>query len=261
MTHAISVIKVGGAILDNQDSLQALLVALYQAQLPFVLVHGGGSLTDHMLLQAGFSSEKKDGQRITPESQINVVTGALAGAANKQIVAVAQQAGFSALGLSLADGPLLYVQQNPALGRVGEPIADTTEGIGGHILPLLLRQGILPVVSSIGIDHQGQLLNVNADYAAAALANQLSARLILLSDVDAIRDATGTPLAVLEFHQARDLLSENFIVGGMKVKLAAALHAAERSRRMTAITGWGNPESVIALLQGEMRGTCILPAV
>lgn len=260
MASTYSVIKVGGAVLDHPNALANLLTALAETRTPFVLVHGGGSQTDHMLKQAGYQSEKINGQRVTPQAHMDIVTGALAGTVNKRIVGIAQRAGFKAVGLSLADGPLLYMQRNHQLGCVGEPSIDNQDGIGATLLTLLLAQGFLPVVSSIGVDQTGQLLNVNADYAAAALANVLGARLILLSDVSAILDASGKPLNVLAFSEAQRLLQQDFILGGMKVKLAAALLAAERSRRITAIAGWAQPESVIALLHGEYRGTCILPA-
>lgn len=260
MESSYSVIKVGGAVLENPNALFTLLSNLSHSKKPFVLVHGGGSQTDRMLQQAGLQSQKVQGQRVTPEDHMDIVTGALAGSVNKRIVSTAQQAGFQAIGLSLADGPMVYMQQNHALGCVGEPVQDSHDGIGAAVLTLLLEQGFLPIVSSIGVDQTGQLLNVNADYAAAALANVLAARLILLSDVNAILDAEGKPLSVLSFAQAQQLLQQDFIQGGMKVKLAAALLAAERSRRITAIAGWAQPESVIALLQGEYRGTCILPA-
>lgn len=258
-TPSLTVIKVGGAVLSNPKALHQLLSTLHSSALPFVLVHGGGQTTDNMLAQAGFETQKKDGQRITPADHMPVVTGALAGVANKTLVTQAQAAGFIAVGLSLADGPLVPLEQNVSLGCVGEPSLSGTLESGRTVLDALLQAAVLPIISSIGVTTQGVLCNVNADLAAAAIADLLEAPLVLLSDVPAIKDAHGNPVGSLTLPEAESLLEEDFVQGGMRVKLAAAILAAQRARRSTAIAGWADPDTVIALLHGDAGGTQIHP--
>lgn len=259
-TPTVTVIKVGGAVLSNPAALNRLLSVLHASALPFVLVHGGGQMTDEMLAQAGFKTEKRDGQRITPTDQMRVVTGALAGVANKSLVVQAQTVGFVAVGLSLADGPLVSLEHNASLGCVGEPSVHGKLESGRMVLAALLRAKALPIISSIGVTEDGILCNVNADLAAAAVADLLEAPLILLSDVPAILDAQGHPVGSLTIPEAEVLLEQDFVQGGMRVKLAAAIHAAQRARRTTAIAGWADPDTVIALLHGHAGGTQIYPA-
>ncbi|MCH8500310.1 MAG: acetylglutamate kinase [Aliidiomarina sp.] len=257
-SKAVKVIKVGGAILENQTALANFLAAVKASGELVVIVHGGGNAVDQQLHQAGLSSTKIDGQRVTSAEQIDLIVGALAGTTNKALVAAAQKAGISAVGLSLADGPLCGLEPVPSLGLVGEPKTEATENTTGEaLIHCLLTQGFCPVISSIGIDDQFQLRNVNADYAAAAIAMLLQAELFLFSDVPAILDLQQNPINELSLVEARVLLTEPFIKGGMQVKLKAAILAAERSRRSTAIAGWADAQTVIALLRGERLGTHI----
>ncbi|WP_157981112.1 acetylglutamate kinase [Aliidiomarina haloalkalitolerans] len=258
MTSAvIKVAKVGGAILDNPQALAAFLQAIAVSQVPVVLVHGGGTTVDQQLQQAGFISEKVNGQRVTAVEHMPIITGALAGTTNKKIVAAAHGAGLKAVGLSLADGPMCALKRVAALGCVGEPMANAEKLPGVELLQLLLSSGFFPIVSSIGLDQDQTLCNVNADYAAAAIAMALNAELLLFSDVPAILDGHNNPINEISLAEARLLLSQPFIQGGMQVKLKAAILAAERSRRSTAIAGWADAQTVVAVLQGECLGTHI----
>ena len=152
---------------------------------PVVLVHGGGCVVDDMLAQAGFTSEKKNGLRVTPNEQMPIISGALAGNVNKQIVATASQVGLNAVGLSLADGNMVSCTLNPnGLGAVGIPKAQHSK-----LLDSLLKADFLPVVSSIGMlaaneQQAGELVNVNADDAAVVICQLLNAQLLLLTDVN-----------------------------------------------------------------------------
>ncbi|MCO4320911.1 acetylglutamate kinase [Aliidiomarina quisquiliarum] len=257
------VIKVGGAALTAPAQLLDLLAAvkLALAGRPWVLVHGGGATVDEWLTQAGQASSKIHGQRQTPANHMPLVTGALAGYTNKILVTIAQQAGLRALGMSLVDGVALPLQQNFALGCVGSPnwlaLENNHSGFG-QVLKSLLAAEITPVISSIGCFENGQLANVNADLAAAAIALVLDAELLLLSDVDAILDASGHAIGDISLSAGYALLEQSFVQGGMHVKLQAALEAASRCRRTTAITSWQKPTQVVALLQGGSVGTRIL---
>ncbi|EGN75849.1 N-acetyl-gamma-glutamyl-phosphate reductase, common form [Idiomarina sp. A28L] len=260
------VIKVGGALLENGNLLEQnldsplnkLLIALRRSQQPFVLVHGGGSAVDSMLHKAGLTSKKVNGQRVSAPEHMDIIVGALAGTTNKKLVQAAHQNGFSAVGISLADGPLWAMNKNAELGMVGQPALSGFSAPGKALLNTLLENGFTPIISSIGLTVDSQLCNVNADYAAAAIAMALDADLLLLSDVPAILDAQQQEIGEITLTVAKELASENFVKGGMKVKLEAAIFTSEFSRRTTAIAGWADSAAVIAHLQGLPQGTRIV---
>lgn len=257
------VIKLGGAALAAPEQLKELLAQIQQAlgTRQWLIVHGGGATVNEWLNQAGETSTKLNGQRITPAHHIPLVVGALAGYTNKKLVVLAQQAGLQALGMSLLDGLALPLNHHAELGCVGTPnwdVIEANKAIYSPLLQSLLTVGVTPVISSVGVLENGQLVNVNADMAAAAIALALQAELLLLSDVDAILDASGQTIGDITLSAGYALLEQSFVQGGMYVKLQAALEAASRCRRMTAITSWQRPAQVVALLQGGSVGTRIL---
>ncbi|MDX1269487.1 MAG: acetylglutamate kinase, partial [Oceanisphaera sp.] len=145
------VIKLGGTLLESDKALAALFTTLKtfidDSGRPLLLVHGGGVLVDNQLKAMGLTSTKKDGLRVTPFDQIPVIAGALAGTANKLLLAQAIAHGINSVGLCLADGGLCRVSQlDPELGAVGQ-----IEGGDATLVSTLLNGGFLPVVSSIGI--------------------------------------------------------------------------------------------------------------
>tara|TARA_R110000737_G_scaffold246548_2_gene256907 strand:+ start:1029 stop:1826 length:798 start_codon:yes stop_codon:yes gene_type:complete len=255
------VIKIGGAILDgynqgNSSALTALLsvIASLKDQ-AVVLVHGGGCVVDEMLRQAGFSSEKKHGLRVTPKAHMAIVSGALAGNVNKAIVASAAQLKLPAVGLSLADGQMVRCQLSPlAIGQVGVP-----QPFSSALLDTLLKANFLPVVSSIGALDNGELVNVNADDAAVVICQLLNANLLLLSDVNGVKGAAGEYLSSLNGQQAEQLIASGVIAGGMTAKVNAALQAANKLRRSIAVASWQSPEQIVDLLNGVNIGTRIYP--
>jgi acetylglutamate kinase len=250
------VIKIGGAILEKADALSALLniIATLKEQ-AVVLVHGGGCVVDEMLSQAGFTTEKKNGLRVTPKEQMPIIAGALAGSVNKSIVATAASLNIQAVGLSLSDGDMVNCSlSDKDLGMVGEPSAHNSK-----LLDTLLNRHFLPVISSIGSLKNGELVNVNADDAAVAICQLLNAELLLLTDVNGVKDDGGEYIASLNKKQADVLISEGVIAGGMTAKVNAALYAANQLRRSIAVASWQSPEQIINLLNGENIGTRIQP--
>lgn len=131
-----------------------------------MIVHGGGYLVDELMAKLQLKSVKKDGLRVTPYDQIPIIAGALAGTANKMLQGQAIKDGINAVGLSLADGGLCHVEElDPELGAVGKATpGDST------LLQAILATGAMPIISSIGLTAQGQMMNVNADQAAVAVA-------------------------------------------------------------------------------------------
>jgi len=250
------IIKVGGALLESPDGQTQLFSTISQlvAQgIHVVLVHGGGCLVDQWLTAAGMSSEKLDGLRVTPSSQIELVTGALAGAANKKLVAAAKSTTLNVVGLSLADGDMVTANYlDPRLGQVGFCQANER-----GLLISLLASGYTPIISSIADDGEGNLLNVNADQAAQVIAQLLNGKLILLSDVPGVLDANKQLIATLTPQHAQQLSEDGVIVGGMKVKVDTAFATANELGDSIVIASWKEPQNLLALIKGGSCGTLI----
>ncbi|KHM49818.1 acetylglutamate kinase [Pseudoalteromonas distincta] len=255
MSKKTWVIKLGGAVLNTENAAKALFDVLSeQKNDEFVIVHGGGALVDTWLKQAGFASAKHQGLRISPAEQMPYIVGALAGCANKQLMTQAISAGHKPVGLSLFEAGVTATQKLKALCLVGK-----CKSNDDSIVNDLLKIGRLPIVSSIGFDEQGLWYNVNADEAAAAIASNLNAELIFMTDVEAVLDENKQPLHQLDTKHIDTLITNGVIVGGMEVKVKTSLHAAQHLRRGVYISSWQKPENLTALLQGEHVGTKITP--
>jgi len=250
------VIKIGGAILEKSEALHKLLSVISTIKnQPIVLVHGGGCIVDDMLNQAGFTTVKKNGLRVTPIEQMPVISGVLAGNVNKTIVAQANSLHLNAVGLSLNDGNMIKCSISPlGLGAVGEPKAAQSK-----LLDNLLKAEFLPVVSSIGALASGELVNVNADDAAVVICQLLNAELLLLTDVNGVMDDKGNYIENLTEQDANLLIQSGVIHGGMTAKVNAAFHAANQLRRSIAVASWQAPEQIQNLLSGANIGTRIIP--
>jgi len=252
------VIKLGGVLLDNEEALERLFMALVtyrqQYQRPLVIVHGGGYLVDELMKKLNLPVVKKAGLRVTPADQIDIITGALAGSANKTLLAWAVKNDINAVGLSLADGGSVVVTQlSEELGNVGK-----AEVGSPALINTLTGAGYLPIISSIGITAAGELMNVNADQAATALAATLGADLILLSDVSGILDGKGQRIPEMTTQKAEQLIEQGIITDGMIVKVHAALDAARFLGRPVDIASWRHAEQLPALFNGTAIGTRIL---
>lgn len=250
------VIKLGGAALSSKKTLDHFFNEINQYRAlstrPLVIVHGGGMLVDEALKNAGFKSEKKRGLRVTPSEQIPLVVGALAGTANKFLQSCAIKNGIKAVGLSLADGDLCTVCKavDTDLGCVGSAAPNNPQ-----FLQLVLERGYLPIISSIGISAYGEMLNVNADQGAVAVAGALDGELVILSDVSGVLDEKGILMSSLDEQKAKQLIANGVIADGMVVKVNAAFEAAKSLGRAIEISSWRNPETLHALFSGSNVGT------
>ena len=162
------IIKLGGVLLDSEEALERLFTALVNYreshQRPLVIVHGGGCVVDELMKGLNLPVKKKNGLRVTPADQIDIITGALAGTANKTLLAWAKKHHIASVGLYLGDGDSVKVTQlDEALGHVG-----LAQPGSPKLINTLLEGGFLPVVSSIGVTEDGLLMNVNAASAVAA---------------------------------------------------------------------------------------------
>lgn len=251
------VIKVGGTLLESPDTAKAFfnVIATLQQTLPVVLVHGGGSRVAALLEALNFKSTKLHGLRVTPPEQLPYVVGVLAGTVNKTLCSWAMQAGIATVGLSLLDGRMC----------IGEPLGSEYGAVGKvrpqqpQFLESVLNLQQLPIISSIAADKHGALLNVNADDAAAAIAELIKGELVLLSDVPCVLDADKLPIATLNQEQVNALIAQNVIQGGMAVKVRAAIATANQINSVVRIASWKTPQQLLGLLAGEAVGTAILP--
>ncbi|CAB0151438.1 Acetylglutamate kinase [Pseudidiomarina piscicola] len=248
------VIKLGGKMLQDEAALAQFFTTVQRlaALRPLTLVHGGGAQVQSLLERLGTVSQKLDGQRITPADHMPIVAGVLAGDVNSQLCAIAAQHGLQSVGLTAQAGAMLKCDIDSKRGAVGHPQAGSS-----HLLQLLIDNDYLPIVSSIGISPDGQRLNINADLAAAAIAQALHADLILLTDVEGILDHNGQLIESITAAQAPALISEGVVREGMVVKLNAALQAALQSRRSIAVAGWHDANALTRLAKGEAAGTRI----
>jgi acetylglutamate kinase len=166
-----------------------------------------------------------------------VAAAVLRGVVNSELVAGLRDLGVDAVGLSGVDGGLLIAERIPALGLVA-----SVTGVRRDLIDAVLVGGQVPVVAPLARDADGIVCNVNADDAAAGLAAGLGARqLVLLTDVDGVRDADGHKLSTLTVAEAEHLIDSGVIAGGMVPKVRAALSAL----------GWGDAEAIIADASAE----------
>lgn len=259
------VIKLGGALLENPAANAPFFVALaqfIQHNQNVVLVHGGGKSVDRHLELLGFKSEKRDGIRITPSEHMQEIAGVLAGQMNARLVGLLQSRGVNAVGLTLADGATTTARKTEKFafdaGRVGE-----ITGGDASLIQTLLRNGCTPIFSSIGMDSAGELLNINADEAAAAIARLVSARqLVLLTDVAGVIDNAGNIISSLDRNSVDRLTQSGAITGGMIAKVRAALEASEQAGVATLVAGWNDANVLQALSNAgneTFSGTLFLP--
>ncbi len=231
------VVKLGGALLDRPESSPALFAAIARLHRArpggVIIVHGGGAAVDRHL-------------------------AALAGAMNTRLVGVLRAAGLPAVGLSLGAAEI-ECRKTSAFsfdpGRVGEVV-----GGRGRLLSVLLDEGFVPVLSSIGLDAEGAMLNVNADEAAAGVARVIAAaELVLLTDVAGVLDADGVLLPRLDGAAIEHGIAAGWISGGMIAKVRGAAAAARSAATPVRIASWSDPAPILALAEGSRgsAGTCI----
>ncbi|GBD23024.1 Acetylglutamate kinase [bacterium HR29] len=249
------VIKVGGSTIDRGEAGIEGIAALAKSGERVVVVHGGGPEATRWLEAMGIPTRFERGRRVTDERVLPVVAAVFAGLVNKRLVAALAEARVSAVGVSGVDGGLLPCRiADPELGFVGEP-----ETPNPAVLEALLAAGFVPVVAPIGFVRAAdrtELVNVNADTVAAALGAALRATEVnFLTDVEAVRGRRGEPLTALTASEARALIAEGVIAGGMIPKVEACLAAAARGVPARIL----HARDAARLAAGTPPGTLVLP--
>ncbi len=246
----IVVVKLGGTTLADQQQVLAEVASVARRR-PVVLVHGGGKRMTEWLERMGVETRFENGLRVTDPAALEVAAAVLRGIVNSELVAALRDAGCDAVGLSGVDGGLLIGRRIPDVGLVA-----TVTGIRRDLLDSLLVAGQVPVVAPLARDDVGVVCNVNADDAAAGIAAGLGARqLVLMTDVDGIRDATGSKLDSITPEQAEALIADGTIRGGMIPKVKAALSALAWEGTEAIISDGSAPSALERSLSDPTFGT------
>jgi len=235
------VIKYGGHAMGDAalaDAFARDVVLLKQVGIEPIIVHGGGPQIGAMLERLKIKSEFVDGLRVTDAETVEIVEMVLSGSINKQIVSAINAAGGRAVGLSGKDGNLMSVRKLRRtrretdsniekivdLGFVGDP-----SHVDPELLDSLTSSDIIPVIAPIGVGEDGATYNVNADTAAGAIASAVNAaRLLMLTDVTGVLDKEGGLIADIGVEQARLLIEDGTISGGMIPKVETCIEAVEK---------------------------------
>lgn len=226
------VVKVGGRAMDDAALRRAFaedLILLSWVGLQLVVVHGGGPQVDAMLDRLGIAARFTSGLRITDEETLPVVEMVLSGSVGKELVRVIGEQGGKAVGLTGKDGGLVIARKVDAVGpdRVDPGLVGEVVAVDPTVLRRLGGE-FIPVIAPIAMTEAGVTLNINADPFAARLAVALGAeKLVLLTDVPGVKDATGALIPTLGAARARELIAGGVVAGGMIPKVENALHALE----------------------------------
>ena len=265
------VIKYGGHAMGAEDTAKAFardIVLLEQTAINPVVVHGGGPQIATMLKRLGIHSEFAAGLRVTDAATIEIVGMVLAGSINKQLVGYINEAGGKAVGLCGIDGNMVMaskanrtmvdpgsnIEKVVDLGFVGEP-----EKVDLTLLNQLIGYELIPVLAPLATSRTGQTFNVNADTFAGAVAGALKAkRLLLLTDVPGVLDKSKQLIKQLSADEARRLIADGTISGGMIPKVETCIDALERGVEGVVILDGKVPHAVLLELFTELgAGTLI----
>ena len=238
----LTIIKVGGKIVEEEDTLQQLLIDFTKIEGAKILVHGGGRLATKMAEQLGVENRMIDGRRITDENMLRIVTMVYAGLINKTIVAGLQALGLNAVGLTGADMNVIRSEKRP-VQTIDYGFAGDVKEVSTNALTLLLQHEFIPVLSSITHDKKGLLLNTNADTIAAETAKSLAKFFdvtlvycfeksgVLMDEND---DNSLIPMINREIYE--NYKSAGIIRGGMIPKLDNSFEALDAGVKQVVIT-------------------------
>lgn len=233
------VVKFGGkAMVDNQlkASFAQDIVLLKYVGINPVVVHGGGPQIDKTLERMGIVSRYMQGMRVTDPETLDIVEMVLVGKVNKEIVGLINRQGGMAVGLSGKDGNLVLARKmNVSVASDGEAHEIIDLGMVGEIIEInptvinsLGENKFIPVIAPVGVGEQGETYNINADLVAGHIAESLGAeKLILLTDVEGVKNKKGDLLSALKIRQACGLIEDGVVAAGMIPKVRCCIEALE----------------------------------
>lgn len=253
------VVKFGGHAMGDAEAMASFardIVLMKQCGVNPVVIHGGGPQISQMLERLQIRSEFAEGLRVTTQETVEVVEMVLAGAINKRIVAAINAQGGRAVGLSGKDANLIVcekalkrtkdpdsnIERVLDLGFVGEPAE-----VNPHVLELFIESDLIPVVAPVGAGRDPEeTYNINGDTAAGAVAGALkAARLMLLTDVQGVKDREGQVLTRLTRADIEALIADGTISGGMIPKVETALYGIDRGVEAAVILDGRTPHALL----------------
>lgn len=242
MKDKLTIIKVGGKIVEEKESLDSLLSDFAAIEGFKLLVHGGGRSATKVAAQLGIETLMIDGRRVTDDAMLDVVTMVYGGLVNKKVVARLQSLGIDALGMTGADMNIIHSHKRPVksvdYGWVGD-----VDSVNGEALSALLRSGVVPVVAPLTHDGEGHLLNTNADTMAGETAKGLApffdvSLVYCFEKPGVLRDENDDDSVIAEIDPAlfASLKEEGIVTGGMLPKLENAFNALDHGVGEVVIT-------------------------
>ena len=242
----LNIIKVGGAVVEDEESLSGLLMSFSSLRGTKILVHGGGKIATEVATKLGIETQMIDGRRVTGAEMLKVVTMVYGGLVNKNVVARLQALGVNAIGLTGADMNLILSVKRPVelvnFGYVGD-----VKYVNVRALAALLGTGAVPVFAPLTHDKEGTILNTNADTIASALARALSEKysvtLTFCSSIPGVLKDVGDPTSLIKTVSKADfesMVSDGTISEGMIPKLQNAFDAINAGVSKVVITSASN---------------------
>ncbi|MCS5489504.1 acetylglutamate kinase [Algoriphagus limi] len=256
----ISVIKIGGNVIDNPEKLEEFLQQFAKFPGYKILVHGGGVMASRFGESLGVMPEMVDGRRITDKDTLDIVTMVYAGLINKNLVASLQALGVNAIGMTGADGNAIRSEKRP-FKEIDYGFVGDVKEVNTSMIRHLLDANLVPVFNAITHDGNGQLLNTNADSIASAVATSLSrgneVNLYFCFNkagvlVDEKNENSIIPLINEDIYA--ELRKENVIHSGMIPKLDNAFAALQKGVNHVWI---GKAENLLLSTKGKLSGTVI----
>ncbi|GCE16468.1 acetylglutamate kinase [Dictyobacter kobayashii] len=249
------VIKLGGSTLEHQRAVLQDIIWLRALGAYPVLVHGGGPYINEWLTKLDLPTRFVNGLRVTDAATLNVVRMVLLGQVNQGLVLMASQMNGKAIGLCGTDGGMVRAHMaDERLGFVGE-----VDAVDPTPVEALLKEGYIPIVAPLGEGPDGTCLNINADLVAAHMAGALNAeKLIFLSNVAGICRADGSLISELRESEAKQLIDEGVINGGMIPKVTACLDALVAVPRVHIVDGRDSHVLLRELFTDKGAGTMII---
>jgi len=270
------VVKLSGKVTEAHDRLISLaeeLALMHQVGIRLCVVHGGGKQLTDLAKLMGIEQTIIEGRRVTDDATLEMAKMIFAGKINTDILAALRHRGVEAVGLSGVDGNIIHAERRPPSQVVNRETGASEQVDFGHVgdiiqidsrlLTVLLDQGYLPVISSLGADAEGKVFNINADTIAAEIAIQLQAeKLVLLSDVDGIFLRAGDPqtkLSRLTADEAEVLIKEGTATGGMIPKLQNIIELLRRGVKSAHIINGTSRNALLAeVFTDKGTGTMIV---
>lgn len=244
------VIKYGGNAMINEqlrDAVMTDIVLLRSVGVNVVLVHGGGPEISEMLGKIGKESRFVGGLRYTDEETIDIVQMVLAGKVNKHLVQLLIRHGGQAVGLCGLDGNMLVAKKHEAKEDIGF-VGDITK-VNTNIIDNCIKDGFIPVISTVAGGENGEVYNINADTAAASIAAELHAeKLLLMTDISGLlrdKDDDSTLIQEVRVSEIPSLKAQGIISGGMIPKIDCCVEAVRRGVSRTNIIDGRIPHSIL----------------